>query len=262
MLKSTRMQPIIGINMALSPDSSDASVASINTDYIDAITSAGGIPLVLAPVDNAQAIERMVGMCDGFVFIGGADIDPARYGAPLHPLTHKLATRREQFDFALLEKVLAKRKPFLGVCLGCQELAVAKNGKLLQDIHSEVTSDVQHQVKHVPHYGFHQVTIDPSSRLFDLVSTDTLETNSSHHQAVKDPGQGVRVAARSADGVIEAVELVDYPFGVGVQWHPEQLMDRAAHQRLFEKLVKKSKVCRARRAAKARRIASRRYRNW
>jgi putative glutamine amidotransferase len=210
---------------------------ALSSNYVDAVTSAGGIPLLLPPTLDDRAISRYVELCDGFVMTGGRDISPSRYGAETtHPTTNLLNPRRENFDFALIDAILAADKPVLGVCLGSQELNVALGGSMIQDLPSETSSTVEHK----PGYRefAHEIHITTGTRMQDIVGTTTLQVNSIHHQACDRLGSGVLVMAKAPDGVVESFEVQNKNFALGVQWHPEALTTAPEHLAVYEALVK------------------------
>jgi len=239
--------PVIGINSNISGGEGETPSIVTRANYVEAVVATGGTPIVLPPIADAAAVARHAAVCDGFIFMGGPDIDPARYGAHPHPTTVRLPERREIYDFLLIEEVLRLQKPFLAICLGCQEVNVALGGTLIQDIASETPSPVRHSWKQSPYTARHPVVIEPDSNLARLLGCERVETNSAHHQAIRDLGRGLRVAARSeADGLVEAVELEHYPtMGLAVQWHPEYLTAERAHRALFEALVEAAAANRA-----------------
>lgn len=230
-------KPIIGINMEMSGETTSPRL-SLAGDYVDAVTSAGGIPVLLPATNSLTDVKRQVALCDGFVFTGGRDINAQRYGAEPHPANRLLHTRRENFDFELANQVLESKKPFLAVCLGCQEMNVALGGTLIQDIPTETSSTLDHHQGETRHETAHAVQISTSSKLNDLVGTTTLAVNSVHHQSCGVPGKGVRYTAFAPDGIVEGYELEKHRFGVAVQWHPESLADRPEHLKLYEGLVR------------------------
>ena len=118
-----------------------------------------------------------------------------------------------------------------------QEVNVALGGTLIQDIHSETTGTLRHTVKQMPYLARHKVTIEPGSLIARLAGVETLDTNTAHHQAVREPGSGVRVTAVAEDGIIEGFEVEGYPFGLAVQWHPEYLTGEAPHLAIISGLV-------------------------
>lgn len=235
-------KPVIGINLdAKSSAPDDQTGVHLSLNYIDAITSAGGIPILIPPVlGNEEALDKYIAICDGFLFTGGADINPALYNAKQHPAHKQLSFRRQEFDFNLMKKVLKSRKPIMGICLGCQQLNVATGGNLIQDIPTETTSTITHRQGLEKNETVHEVIITSGSRIADIISTTSINVNSFHHQSVRETATSVSVVAKSPDGIVEAIELNDYPFGIGVQWHPEGLTSISQHEALFKELVRKS----------------------
>lgn len=232
------MRPVIGINASLTAEESgNGAIVSVGAHYTDAIAMAGGVPLILPAVSDVESLRKQVKLCDGFVFVGGPDIDPARYGEKANAMVSALLPRREEYDFALVREVLAARKPFLGICLGCQEINVALGGTLIQDIASEVPAATAHRCVQASYCTMHDVKVEEDTILRRLLGVPSLAVNSSHHQAVKKPAGQLRISAYSEDGIIETLEMRDYPFGLAIQWHPELLTSEPLHLRLFEGLV-------------------------
>lgn len=231
------MRPIIGINAGVSRCENESPAINVGASYVDAVTSAGGIPVVLPPVESLDMAEAHVRLCDGFLLTGGADLDPARFGATPHPTVNRLPLRRENYDFELIRIITEARKPFVAICLGCQEVNVAQGGTLVQDIGSETSTTIRHSVKQNGANTTHPVSIKKNTKLHELVETTTLVTNSFHHQAIKDIGKKITVSSHSEDGVIESFELKDYPFGLGIQWHPERMTDEKEHLAILKGLV-------------------------
>jgi putative glutamine amidotransferase len=241
------MRPVIGINASFSREENQNPSVSVRANYVDAVTSAGGIPIILPPLASTNDVDQQIAACDGFIFVGGPDIDPARFGEEPHPTMNPMSPRREVYDFELIDHVIKARKPFLAICLGCQQVNVALGGSLIQDINSQTSTTIQHSRRQIPYTSRHDVEVEPKTKLHDLVGTRTLSTNTAHHQAVDRPGEGVKVTSRTDDGVIESFELRDYPFGLGIQWHPEYLVAEKEHRALFEGLVREAKKQREKR---------------
>lgn len=202
------------------PRSPLIGIASVNGEaYVRAIRQAGGIPVILPDYDDdPSVISGYLERLDGLLLPGGADIPPIEYGEEAHPTTELLDANRFRFEKALGKAWIERtRKPLLGICLGSQWINVFHGGTLVQDIPSEIGGN---------HRGTtHLVTLEPGSRLQGIFGETQFEVNSWHHQAVDAPGQQLRVAARSPDGVIEATETSDPErFLIGVQWHPEKMM--------------------------------------
>lgn len=206
--------------------------------YTHAIELAGGEPLVIPLEAPNEEIARLTTLASAFVLPGSpADVDPEKYGATRHPKTAAADPRRDNADELLLQDAFNVRKPILAICYGLQSLNVWRTGTLRQ--HLDTT------VKHAARESggrAHLVRIEPQSRLLAdvLGGNPELYVNSSHHQAVETPGDGLRIAARCPnDGIVEALEgtMGDH-FVLGVQWHPERVVDEdAAAQALFRAVV-------------------------
>ncbi len=230
--------PLIGINMAIGDKEATENVSmSTRSTYVDAVVKAGGVPIVIPPVLSEEHVARYVDLADGFVFVGGPDIDPARYGQDPHETWNPINPRREEFDFLLMERILESEKPILAVCLGAQELNVARGGTLIQDIPDLTDSTIDHRPRQPASEHAHPVIIEEGTLLHRLLGTTELGVNSMHHQAADEPGEGMIVSARAPDGIIEAIEIPSHPFALGVQWHPERLTHEEPHLRIFLGLV-------------------------
>ncbi len=182
--------------------------------------------------DASIDVDRLLDHVDCLVLPGGADIDPAAYGEARHPTVRLISEARAELDFAVLRAALVRRMPVLGLCLGGQELTVALGGSLVQDIPSEVGEPLDHRSGHAIH-------IVPGTLMAELYGVREVTIYSNHHQAADeaDLGAGLRVAARSADGVVEAFEALDrerHPFVFGTQYHPEQQLETGFHDGLIE----------------------------
>ncbi len=199
----------------------------VPADYVRHVSGAGAVPVLLPPIPgDVEVLDRL----DGLVVAGGADVDPARYGAERSPRTGPTATDRDEAELALLAAALERDLPVLAVCRGLQLLTVLRGGTLVQHLPDVVGTDV-----HVPApgtYGDNTVRIAPGSRLAGLVGTDAVWA-CHHHQAVDRLGEGLTAVAWAQDGTVEAAELDGARFVVGVQGHPEVGDDA----RLFAGLV-------------------------
>lgn len=216
--------PLIGITSEYVPtdDAVRGGQIRVRSTYVDSVRDAGGIPVVIpaGAADDDAAIAMYLDRLDGLVLIGGRDIPAGFYGEEPHPTVGVIPARRFGFESRLAASWLAGEKPVLGVCLGSQMMTAVSGGSLVQDIPSEVGGGVAHSGGSV-----HGVEIAPGTRLSSILGVPTLEVNSYHHQATDVPGDGFIVAARSADGVVEAVEMPGERFVLGVQWHPERSAD-------------------------------------
>jgi putative glutamine amidotransferase len=195
--------------------------------YQRAVRSAGAEPVPVSLGFSSEQLKRLAETLDGFLLTGSpADVDPALYQQTRIPECNEIDAEREQTDFALLKHALTENKPVLAICYGIQTLNVFLSGSLLQDISSELHSRIQHDWDDEAGQPepFHAVRIEPDSQLERLAGTAEAVVNSSHHQSVLEPGKNLRVVARAADGVIEAIEWTgDSNWIVGVQWHPERM---------------------------------------
>lgn len=203
--------------------------------YLNAVTDAGGIAVLLPPqrVDTA-IVDRVLDSIDALVLSGGADVDPALYGQTPHDRTSQPRTDRDAWEHALIRGAIARNIPFLAICRGAQLLNVALGGTLHQHLPDVVGSE-----KYQPapaQFGQVEVTVSRESRLADVLgqAAENLTVHCYHHQALDRVADGLAVTALSDDGIIEAVELSTVPFGIAVQWHPEE---DAADRRLFHALV-------------------------
>ena len=201
--------------------------------YVESLVAAGHVPVVVPCQTNEAALAAIVSKLDVLVFTGGADVDPARYGAPRSPKCCAPDPLRDEFEFRLLAAARARRLPVVGICRGCQLVNVGFGGTLWQDLPSEFpkgTNVVSHgagEYLHPErHPAAHTVKIVSGTRLADVLGDADLAVNSHHHQAVKRLANGFRVTAVAPDGVIEGYEGTDYPV-FGLQFHPESLVARA-----------------------------------
>lgn len=182
--------------------------------YVDGVAAAGGLPVLLPQNgDDPSALSAV----DGLVLAGGADVDPAGYGHESHEKTVS-RPERDRFEFALLREALRRRLPVLGVCRGMQVLNVALGGTLTQHLPDSVGT--AHQPGPAT-YGTTRVTFTESTRVAGILGAGA-DVHCYHHQAVDRLGTGLVATGRAVDGTVEAVEVPDEPFVVGVQWHPEQ----------------------------------------
>jgi len=228
------VRPRIAITTSLS-QTDGALKVHVPVAYPDAVSAAGGLPVVLAPAEGVGALAELLDGADGLILAGGPDLDPAAWGEPRHPEAGVMDPRRQQFDLGLLREAEARGMPVLGICLGCQEMAVHRGGRLVQHLY-EIPEVGPHGGKERPP-ARHAVAIEPGSLLARIVGPEPLQTNSTHHQAIREPGQGMRIVARCGDGILEAIEdAAGGKFFLGVQWHPESLCPEPRHLALFRAL--------------------------
>ncbi|MBI2154046.1 MAG: gamma-glutamyl-gamma-aminobutyrate hydrolase family protein [Candidatus Rokubacteria bacterium] len=233
--------PLIGVTTSITVGKQPER-AYVNSAYLAAIQTAGGVPVPVTPQLDARSQQELLARCDGFLLTGGGDLDPAAFNEAPHPTLYEVAPARDRLEIALVHHAMESRKPLLAVCRGIQVLNVALGGSLFQDVASDPGSEIQHQQdkddtpRNEP---THPVKVVAGSRLAQVLGTTDLRVNSMHHQAVKAVGRGLVPVAFAPDMVIEGVELEEPDrFVLGVQWHPEELTDRdPSARRLFGALV-------------------------
>lgn len=223
--------------------------------YFAAVRQGGGEPVAVSLEAQPEELARQLEHIEGFVLPGSpADVEPGRYGAERHSMTVNVDPAREKTDNAVLEHAFAAGKPVLGICFGCQSLNVYLGGSLIQDIRSQRPGAGAHGATDLPAGALkgdleHQARFETGSRLARLAQHPEARVNSSHHQAIDRPGQGLRVTGRSLDGIVEGVEWMEPTNWVtGVQWHPERMPGDGFAERLFTDFVE---AVRARSAAQS-----------
>jgi len=228
-------RPFIGVNADLAP-ARKQTVAQLrlNLGYCDALVAAGGFPVVLPPLSKEIDLDPILDRLDGFVLSSGLDLDPRRVGQPTHHAVQPMAERRDASDRALVRKLLQRQLPLLGIGVGMQQINAALGGSLFLHLPEDMP-------RAMPHYDptggphRHAILLEPGTRMEEIYGAGEIRVNSAHHQAVRQPGAGLRVGARAPDGVVEAIESTDPNwFCVGVQWHPESESATALDLQLFE----------------------------
>ncbi|MBI4532763.1 MAG: gamma-glutamyl-gamma-aminobutyrate hydrolase family protein [Candidatus Melainabacteria bacterium] len=230
------MKPLIGINLDI--QSRPLLTACIQATYYEAIQKAGGIPVLIPPMSNID-LEQLLGNLHGLMLIGGRDYSAHLYGEPIEPTCELIHLTRQEFDLRLVKTTLTGTHiPLLGICGGCQLLNISLGGSLMQDIQTTLpNSSVVHSKPNGNMLGYarHSVRVNGDSLLGQIYSTQVLDVPTSHHQAIKVLGAGLKAVAYADDGIIEAVEKTDRPFTVGLQWHPERDLD--GNKTLFQEFV-------------------------
>jgi putative glutamine amidotransferase len=208
--------------------------------YVYAIHKVGGMPVILPTVMRAEDWPVLVERLDGLLLSGGGDIAPSHYGQEPEEMLGRVDEDRDAAELGLLRMAVGCGLPVFGICRGQQTLNVALGGTLYQDIASHIPDALEHAHVSGRPMGqrVHTVTLEAGSRLAQILGSTTFEVNSAHHQAVKDPGDGVCIVGRASDGIIEAIELPNHPFCLSVQWHPEAMVAIAEEMwPLFEAFV-------------------------
>jgi putative glutamine amidotransferase len=213
-------RPLIGITTDI-----DGEYLKVKHQYCGAITGAGGLPVLIPPVGKSLPYARKI---DGLLISGGADLDPHYYGEEISSSVRPVPEQRSDFEISLLKEAMRLRKPVLGICYGMQLINVVFGGTLYKDIESGAKVGISHKK------DYHMIVIAENR----LLKEGRFSVNSTHHQAIKRLGKHLSAFGYSTDKVIEGFYRDDYPFLVGVQWHPERLPENELSTDIFESFIK------------------------
>ena len=227
-------KPLIGIASDVATKPGERDQAFVYTTYVEAVRRAGAVPVLIPP--QPENAETVVEELDGLILAGGEDCDPTVYGEEPHPTTETMDPRRQSNDLTLARAARQSGVPTLGICLGLQVMNVAAGGTLIQDIDSAIETEIGH-ASEPSDRARHEVMIEQGTKLAQILRDHELNVNSSHHQAIREVGHGLRVTAHAPDGVIEGLEDPQHPFYVGVQWHPEDMPGEGSADALFGAFV-------------------------
>lgn len=231
-------RPPIGITI----DTSESGTAYESPmTYASAVEKAGGLPILLPYRSDLSLIQQYVDLVDGMLFTGGHDLDARGWGEENHPKIRPVDPAREKFERALMAEVEKRRTPTLGICFGSQLMNVTRGGTLIQFLpEMERENALEHRRMEKGVETRHEVLLDPEAGAYKLLGKKEIFANSSHKQSVGKVGRGLRIIAKSPDGIIEGVEDPTMPLWLGVQWHPERLVGEPDHERFFTLLVEKA----------------------
>lgn len=232
------MKPLIGLLAEVDDEKKNGMARS----YSAAIEMAGGIPLQLPYSENEEIQEDYASRLDGFVFTGGADIDPKHFGEEKREACGRVYQFRDAFELQMFEKILSAKKPILGICRGVQLINVSLGGTLYQDIPTEYETALVHRQTTPATAPSHDILIRENTPLAALLGKTRITGNSFHHQAIKTLGKSLSVTATAEDGTIEAVTYEGDSYLRGYQWHPERLCAFDGDNfRLFEEFIEECK---------------------
>jgi putative glutamine amidotransferase len=231
--------PLIGITINHAYSQKGFNALSILEVYVQAVANAGGAPVLIPLGLSAEILSGIFPRLDGILFTGGGDVHPRYYNGEPHELIHEIDEDRDRTEIQLIQSAVQNRKPFLGICRGIQVINVALGGTLYADILAQKPGSLNHATPDDQPRDFpaHTVTINVDSRLRQILEMDQPQVNSWHHQAVCDLAPGVKATAYAPDGILEAFELPDHPYGLAVQWHPEWMQAQESMRRLFRSFV-------------------------
>jgi putative glutamine amidotransferase len=212
---------------------------ALGMKYCIAVEAAGGVPVVMPPMHD-EAIEPLLERLSGVVLSGGPDMDPGTYGGRYHPQLGPTEPDLDHFELCVVQRALESELPLLAICRGAQVLNVALGGDLYQHLPEDPGGSIDHRKRtaDAPDTA-HEVRVEPRTVLAGSLRRDgDTHVNSFHHQAAHRLGRGLRAVAWAADGVVEAIELPERDFVVGVQWHAEALVEQPEQLALFEAFVR------------------------
>ena len=229
-------KPVIGISAPLHPESRGYRVSHC---YADAVAAAGGLPILIPAADSPEDVDSLLPSLDGILIPGGPDVDPLFYGEEPRQGLGLVIRSNDLFEMNFLRAARTAHKPILCVCRGMQVLNVTFGGTLIQDIPTQIPGALRHmQIPVDREEPTHSVDIQKNTYLYEVYGTETILTNSFHHQCIQEVAPGFSVSAKARDGVIEAIEAKEERI-LGVQWHPEEMVhSRPEHFGLFRQLVK------------------------
>jgi putative glutamine amidotransferase len=234
------MKPVIGLTSYRQRGQTgvwDTEMAMLPAFYLEGVTRAGGLAVIVPPqqVDSEDASKLLAGL-DGLIVTGGRDVEASRYGQVPHEKAERPDVLRDLLEDHLLTAAIESKLPFLGICRGAQMLNVNRGGTLIQHLPDVIGDD--RYLQGGGNFAHMQMAVREGSLLSSIVGDQVENAALYHHQAIEEPGEGLQVVAYSPDGIVQAIELEDHPFGLAVQWHPEQTLDDL---RLFEALVAAAK---------------------
>ncbi len=243
MLEGEEEMAIIGISCGFK-DTREQNIV-LNNDYINAVKKTGGIPIIIPPHLEIEALKSFKNKLDGLILSGGGDIDPFFFGEEPNFNINRIDPIRDKIEIELVKWSIKEKIPLLAICRGIQIINIACGGTIIQDLNQKNDKNqnhLKHQQQAPRRYPTHTVYLKKNSVFSDIFKAEEIKVNSFHHQAIKEPGDNLEITGRAADKVIEGIALNNHPFGIGVQWHPERMFDHYPEQRnLFKQFINKCK---------------------
>jgi putative glutamine amidotransferase len=231
--------PLIGVTTYSDKNKDGYPIAALLQAYVDALVQAGAVPVLIPNSLPREPQEALFKKLDGILFSGGGDISLDYFDGEAHPSIGGVDRQRDELELSLARAAVKQEKPFFGICRGFQVVNVALGGTLYTHIQDQKPGSLKHD--YYPSYErnllAHPVKVEAGSRLASILKETELSVNSLHHQAARLVPGDLQQVAYAPDGLVEAVELPDHPFGMAVQWHPEWLTDQPAIRRLFRAFI-------------------------
>jgi len=232
------MKPLIGITTNQSQNGYGQPTVMLMQAYVNAILQAGGVPVLIPSLITEDGWNVVYSRVDGILFSGGGDISLKHFPGEPHPRIDDVDLSRDSIELNFVNAAASDGKPFLGICRGCQVVNVALGGTLFTHIPDQLSNALDHDYPGNKRTVLvHDVKIEEGTRLAEIYGEPIIKVNSLHHQGLKDIAPSLRATGYSSDGLVEAVELPDHPFGLAVQWHPEWLTEQESTRNLFRKFV-------------------------
>lgn len=232
--------PVIGVTTMRMKNQFGMRLSSLAEAYVAALVQAEACPILIPNLLHEDALDGLLSRLDGVLFTGGGDIKTSYYQEIDHPKVTGVEVKRDRLEMLILEKVVNNGRPFLGICRGLQLINVGLGGTLYADISDQVPGAAKHD--YFPDwerdYLAHSVEVASNTRLAGILGEGVVKVNSLHHQAIRELAPALKATAYSPDGIIEAVELPDHPYGIAVQWHPEWLTAHRSMRDLFADFAK------------------------
>ncbi|MFT8316185.1 MAG: gamma-glutamyl-gamma-aminobutyrate hydrolase family protein [Clostridium sp.] len=238
-------KPIVGISGSFIVDQGGMFPgyrrAYVNDDYVRAVAMAGGIPYIIPIVNDEDLAKEQMSNVDALILSGGYDVNPLIYGEEPKQKLGAILPERDEFDIWLLKEACKMNKPVLGICRGIQLMNAAFGGTINQDLSYDENCYIKHFQETSPSTAGHTVEIVEGSRL-NFILSSKVTTNSFHHQSLNRVAEGFKIAARTKDGTIEAIEKEGENFVMGIQWHPEMMSSSSPEMlNIFKELIKNVK---------------------
>ncbi|MEJ6950707.1 gamma-glutamyl-gamma-aminobutyrate hydrolase family protein [Natronospora cellulosivora (SeqCode)] len=216
---------------------SDINAFTLSSYYTKAILKAGGVPVILAVTLNNEIIKEYISMIDGLILSGGGDIDPLIYSEEPIKEMGSISPKRDYFEIELVKQADNAGLSILGICKGCQLINIAMGGSVYQDIYQQNITEIKHIQEAPSWYPTHHINIIEGTYLHKIIKKRRSHVNSIHHQSIKKLASNFKIAARADDGVIEAIEKNADKFVMGLQWHPETMLDSSDSILIFKEFI-------------------------
>jgi len=236
------MKPIIGITCDYDWEK---SLYQLKSGYVEGIIRCGGQPFLIPLLDmgwTSADIDLIIRHINGLLLSGGQDVHPRFFGEEPHAAIGRVNPYRDEMELALYRQAVKAGMPVFGICRGIQLMNIALGGDIYQDLKAQAGGQglICHNQPAPKQHGFHSVYIEEGTRLRQILGAGMIYANTFHHQAVRRLAPGLRIAAKTSDGVIEAIEDSNHSFLLGVQWHPECMLEDTYMLKLFEAFVEAS----------------------